>query len=775
MLKIIKSKAFKVAGLVMALAFMVTAVSTASAMTTMTTTTTVNASAYNYSGVMKSGSKGPGVATLQAALNSVNSTTIIVDSSFGPATKSAVMQFQAAHGLTADGVVGPMTGAALSAATVAVITVPSTGALCPNGMTLASNCMSGAMTPPTGALCPNGMTLASNCMTGAMTPPTPVAGCTAGAMFNSMTAAPCVNNTPVVTGGAGNISSIITLGSPSSVTASEGDTGRGILGVEIKADSGSNLAISNFGVKFSKTAGSGSTWMSRYINKVSVMQGSTVIGSISASQLSQNGNDYVANIPVTGASVAANQRAQYYLAVDVNSNVDSNDSGSTITATITSVRYSDGTGIVLSLGAINNQTFTVQKLSSNANVKLQVSEDATNPRNRTVTANYTTTTTDVSLLKFNITANGSAMNLNEVDVIATANDTLLNEVTKAAKLYKLRYTLNGQVNTATVNFVSGLSGSTARVIKFGDTTTTNSAIYTANSLNGGGSLMIPLGQTMSFEVLADILPIASSGTTASAFEAGDVLKVDLPSVVLRNGTTVAAAVTGGTSNAVLTTGADGSIPAGTNGVAGITGCASSVAVCWSVLDQNGNSISTSTTNRQGSASGYEATFRVQGLSSTLATTAPVVVNQYNNSGALTTSTVSMDVAVNAAGSDFFLPRVVGIGTSGTDTTVGTNGFLIVPLNNAYAFSTPVTSTAISATVSAVSGATVDGSGKFKIASGATAVFRIVATVANGSTPVAGSRYVQLNAVGGALDSASAPTAFSTTPASSFQSAGTAAF
>jgi hypothetical protein len=762
MLKIIKSKAFKVAGLVMALAFMVTAVSTASAMTTMTTTTTVNASAYNYSGVMKSGSKGPGVATLQAALNSVNSTTIIVDSSFGPATKSAVMQFQAAHGLTADGVVGPMTGAALSAATVAVITVPSTGALCPNGMTLASNCMSGAMTPPTGALCPNGMTLASNCMTGAMTPPTTVAGCTAGAMFNSMTGAACAT-TPVVTGGAGNISSIVTLGSPSSVTASEGDTGRGILGVEIKADSGSNLAISNFGVKFSKTAGSGSTWMSRYINKVSVMQGSTVIGSISASQLSQNGNDYVANIPVTGASVAANQRAQYYLAVDVNSNVDSNDSGSTITATITSVRYSDGTGIVLSLGAINNQTFTVQKLSSNANVKLQVSEDATNPRNRTVTANYTTTTTDVSLLKFNITANGSAMNLNEVDVIATANDTLLNEVTKAAKLYKLRYTLNGQVNTATVNFVSGLSGSTARVIKFGDTTTINSAIYTANSLNGGGSLMIPLGQTMSFEVLADILPIASSGTTAPAFEAGDVLKVDLPSVVLRNGTTVGAAVTTTTSNAILTSGADGSIT-----------CSSAVAVCWSVLDQNGNSISNSTTNRQGSASGYEATFRVQGLSAVLVNSAPAVVNTYNNSGALTTSTVSMDVSVNAAGADFFLPRVVGVGSSAVDTTVGSNGFLIVPLNNAYAFSSS-TNTALSATVNIVSGATVDGSGKFKVAAGQTAVFRIVSTVSQGGTPAAGSRYIQLNAVGGALDTASAPTAFSTTPASSFQSAGTAAF
>src|SRR3989344_1222702 len=93
---------------------------------TTSTTTTVVASGYTYSGVMKQGMSGPGISTLQAALNEVNfGTTIVVDGKFGPATLAAVIKFQASKGLVADGVVGPITGAALTAATRAVITIPA--------------------------------------------------------------------------------------------------------------------------------------------------------------------------------------------------------------------------------------------------------------------------------------------------------------------------------------------------------------------------------------------------------------------------------------------------------------------------------------------------------------------------------------------------------------------------------------------------------------------------------------------------------------------------
>lgn len=553
---------------------------------------------------------------------------------------------------------------------------------------------------------------------------------TAGQLANCSGAASTSNgstDSTVISGGAGNIQSIITLGSPSSMTVSEGDTNKSVLGIEVKADAGSDLKVSNIGIKIAKTSvDSKSTWVSRYINKISIMQGSTVIGSVDASALSQNGNDYTANIAVNNAVIKANMNSQFYVAVNGNSTLDSNDSNATLTATVTSVRYMDATGAVLTTSATNNQSFTLQKLSSSANVKVQVSEDNNNPRSRTVTSNYTSTTNDVSLLKFNVTAYGSNMNFNKITALATA--TGVSNVKDVSQLFKLKY--NGNV-ISTVNLTSSQSGAT-QALNFGDTTGT--ASYTSTSLNGGSSLMIPAGQTGAFEILADIKPIATGGPSGTVFDAGDTLKVNLPSSEVLNN--------------------------------------------WSVLDQSGNSIANSTVNRQGSATGYEATFRVQGLSSQLTSGAPVPNNVYNStSGTYTASTVYMNVSVTAAGSDFFIPRTVAIATSASDSTSSASaGFLIAPLKNDYTFASGASGASVTTgSVTNVSGATVDGSGNFKIGAGQTAVFQISANI-NGPTAGSGIKYVQLNAVRGDIDSALGTIAtYPTVPASSFQSAGTAAF
>jgi peptidoglycan hydrolase-like protein with peptidoglycan-binding domain len=60
------------------------------------------------------GASGPAVSELQRALTQAGSSTGGVDGSFGPATRAAVVAFQRARGLSADGVVGPQTWNALS-------------------------------------------------------------------------------------------------------------------------------------------------------------------------------------------------------------------------------------------------------------------------------------------------------------------------------------------------------------------------------------------------------------------------------------------------------------------------------------------------------------------------------------------------------------------------------------------------------------------------------------------------------------------------------------
>jgi len=84
--------------------------------TTPTTTSTPTTPATLPEGVvLRRGVKGVEVRQVQEALVALGYSTTI-DGKFGPATAQAVKSFQASSGLTADGVVGPGTLSALSAA-----------------------------------------------------------------------------------------------------------------------------------------------------------------------------------------------------------------------------------------------------------------------------------------------------------------------------------------------------------------------------------------------------------------------------------------------------------------------------------------------------------------------------------------------------------------------------------------------------------------------------------------------------------------------------------
>lgn len=65
--------------------------------------------------ILQQGSTGPAVVELQTLLTKAGFSPGAADGDFGAKTKSAVMSFQRARGLTADGIVGPVTWAALRA------------------------------------------------------------------------------------------------------------------------------------------------------------------------------------------------------------------------------------------------------------------------------------------------------------------------------------------------------------------------------------------------------------------------------------------------------------------------------------------------------------------------------------------------------------------------------------------------------------------------------------------------------------------------------------
>ncbi|RRQ88533.1 peptidoglycan-binding protein [Streptomyces griseofuscus] len=67
-------------------------------------------------GILRLGSKGAAVTTLQKNLNTVQKAGLTADGQFGPATQKAVKTFQTNHHLLADGEYGPQSAAMMKAA-----------------------------------------------------------------------------------------------------------------------------------------------------------------------------------------------------------------------------------------------------------------------------------------------------------------------------------------------------------------------------------------------------------------------------------------------------------------------------------------------------------------------------------------------------------------------------------------------------------------------------------------------------------------------------------
>lgn len=66
---------------------------------------------YTWSGTLREGSTGEAVRQLQIRVAGYpgSGAQLVLDGSYGPATKAAVQRFQSAYGLTADGIAGPQT------------------------------------------------------------------------------------------------------------------------------------------------------------------------------------------------------------------------------------------------------------------------------------------------------------------------------------------------------------------------------------------------------------------------------------------------------------------------------------------------------------------------------------------------------------------------------------------------------------------------------------------------------------------------------------------
>jgi hypothetical protein len=375
----------------------------------------VGAAGYVFTRNLTIGSTGGDVMNLQQVLNANANTQVAVSgagspgmetSTFGGLTKAALAKFQAGNGISpAAGYFGAITRAFLNNLSGTPVT-GNTGSLCPNGMTLASNCSLAPNAQASAALCPNGMTVASNCG-----------------------AAPTGTVSPSNTDGTlvAAQSSYVSSG----IAVKKGET-KNVLAVTLKANVGP-VTVTRAGVHFSSRP-----WLlfSQAILKDStgrVISTKALNSAADATEITV-GSDYLVTFDNVNYTVNPGVNADLTVAVSVLPATDKITNGMYVDTAFDTLRTTNGIGwtdtvtaatfplATAHTAAVGSSAFTLTSTGSVADIYSRVSPN-TNPA-RQVTTSLTQTTSNVVLGTFSLKSANNSSTLNTL-VVTLASTTLL--------------------------------------------------------------------------------------------------------------------------------------------------------------------------------------------------------------------------------------------------------------------------------------------------------------------------------------------------------------
>ena len=486
MSKLLKSKFLIGAMIVTALFVGGLSVKTASASTTCNLGTTT----------LKYGMSGSSVTCLQTLLN-----VTPANGHFGPKTLAAVKSFQTTSNLKADGVVGPLSKTAL----LASIPVASSEPLCPNGMTLASNCVTAPVNPSIQGNCPTGYiattpvapTFAA-CMVAPTTSTFPE-GCTSATGYSTTTGKLCSVTAPVITGKEGDLSVSLTSADTNN-QATEGMT-TPVLGFYGQA-TGSDLNVQYARVVLTNT-GIGTKRLQSYASKVLVFMGSTQVGSMDVSDFSWSGDSYIGSIPLTGATISAGSanKQEFLIEVVANSPIDSGSATGLGTKVgdnywnieVPSIRFTDGTGVSMpSTNSSLDANFTFYKLANSGTLKLTVTKTTATPQVQNIQVSDTTTTTGVLLNEFTMKPVGADITIDRLTVNTNAITSTLTG-TASDMIPSLTLKANGVKVAEIDNVAGGYNGG-----------------LTANTFQFNSDYNMVAGTTVIFDIYAKVNRIGTS-------------------------------------------------------------------------------------------------------------------------------------------------------------------------------------------------------------------------------------------------------------------------
>lgn len=390
--------------------------------------------AYMHTVTLKQGSSGSQVMMLQQTLNMTScalsagaGSAGYETTTFGPKTTAAVKCFQAANGLTADGVVGPMTGAKLAAVTGGN-TGGNTGAPCPVGYT----CTPSGGTPSTGNL----------------------------------------------EGTSGTIDTITTLTSYNDEEVGEGEEEVKVAGFEVETSNDGDVSISSVKLTFDPTDnGAGdSNHLDDYIESVSVWMGDEEVGSADVDDFTENSDDTsTKTISLSGAVVQSDDSEKFYITVNGANTFDSGDIDTdAFSVGISTLRYVDGSGVTTTIdggdteigggdaGEIGWDTagdgveIDFVSFGDSADTELKISKDSDSPEDGIVIVDDTSETDGVVLLAGKLRLEGNSdVTIDELPVTFTVSGDILSDIASSLILV-----LDGEEYTESSATTSGGLSST---------------------------------------------------------------------------------------------------------------------------------------------------------------------------------------------------------------------------------------------------------------------------------------------------------------------------
>jgi peptidoglycan hydrolase-like protein with peptidoglycan-binding domain len=445
---------------------------------------------------LKQGMSGEAVTCLQTKLNLA---ATYPKGYFGSVTKGLVMTFQAANSLTADGIVGNLTKAALAG-------VVSTGGTYPAGCTSNSG-----FSTTTGLSC-----------TATAFP----AGCTSNVGFSPTTGVACSSTTtPAVLNGLAGTVAFTQLSQYSSEELGSGQKDVKIAGFELEASDG-DVALKSFKLTFDDgTSDAGdSTRIFDYIDTVSIWKGTTKVGTALAADFTRDSAGvYSKTIAVTNAVVLDGAKDKFYVTADAVANLDSGDIDSdSWTIDIVNLRYEDGSGVV-STDTITLTPVAISFVSTStaSDTVLKISVDSANVAEGVVEVDSNNNTDNVVLLKGKLKLEGSSnVWLDALPITFTA-------ATTSGSINALTGSVSLKLGDNTYTEVTG----TTNCLVEADFSTTSTCSTEAQEIAGilfdNLDYTITAGTTVDFTISADINDLDATVAEATNFDAGDSLLAEL--------------------------------------------------------------------------------------------------------------------------------------------------------------------------------------------------------------------------------------------------------